>query len=100
MKHLLLGSALGLALLFGGAAQAQKPMGGEHVSGKRHPNLAAAQRLCEQALTRIDDAQKANEFDMAGHAAKAKDLLDEAYKELKQAAEEANKREKKEPMKP
>ena len=32
----------------------------------------------------------ANEFDMNGHAAKAKALLDEAYSEIKLAAEAAN----------
>jgi hypothetical protein len=35
-------------------------------------------------------AQEANEFDMQGHAQKAKNLLDEANKELKLAAEAAN----------
>jgi len=32
----------------------------------------------------------ANEFDMGGHAARAKDLLDQAYREIKLAAEAAN----------
>jgi len=41
--------------------------------GKRHPNLAAAQRLSHQAWERITAAQQANEWDMDGHAAKAKD---------------------------
>ena len=94
MRNLLLGSALGLALLFSGAAQAQMSAK-EHVSSKRHPNLAAAQRHVDQALGRIEDAQKANEFDLAGHARKAKELLDEANKELKEAAEAANKNDKK-----
>ena len=58
--------------------------------GKRHPNLAAAQRLCNQAYEKISAAQQANEWDMQGHAAKAKDLLDEANRELKAAAEAAN----------
>ena len=93
MRNLLLGSALGLALLFSGAAQAQ--MGREHVNPKRHPNLAAAQRHVEQALAKIEDAQKANEFDLGGHARKAKELLDEANKELKEAAQFANKNERK-----
>jgi hypothetical protein len=35
--------------------------------------------------------QQANEWDMSGHAAKAKELLDQASHELKQAAESANK---------
>jgi len=60
--------------------------------GRRHPNLAAAQRLIEQAQGRIDAAQQANEWDMNGHAARAKELLNQAYGELKQAAEAANRR--------
>jgi hypothetical protein len=36
-------------------------------------------------------AQKANEWDMRGHAQKAKELLEQANSELKQAAEAANK---------
>jgi hypothetical protein len=58
--------------------------------GKRHPNLAAAQRLSTQAYERITAAQQANEWDMQGHAAKAKDLLDQVNRELKAAAEAAN----------
>ena len=60
------------------------------VSAHRHPNIAAAQRLTDQAFKRITDAQQANEWDMDGHAAKAKDLLDQASRELKMAAETAN----------
>lgn len=60
--------------------------------GGRHPNLAAAQRLCEQAWERVSAAQQANEFDMEGHAQKAKNLLDEVNRELKLAAEAANRR--------
>jgi hypothetical protein len=64
----------------------------ENVSPKHHPNLAAAQRLIDQAFNKITAAQNANEFDLGGHAAKAKDLLDQANKELKLAAETANRR--------
>jgi hypothetical protein len=79
---------LGVLLLFGGAALAQKPK--QNISPARHPNLAAAQRLSEQAFEKIVRAQKANEWDMQGHAQKAKELLDEVNKELKLAAEAAN----------
>ncbi|HXY23284.1 MAG TPA: hypothetical protein VEI73_01440 [Candidatus Acidoferrum sp.] len=89
---LALGGTLALALICGGVAVAQKPV--EDISGKRHPNLAAAQRLSQQAWEKITAAQKANEWDMDGHAAKAKDLLDEVNKELKFAAEAANKNKK------
>lgn len=68
---------------------AQKPE--RDISARRHPNLAAAQRFCDQAFQKISAAQVANEFDMNGHAAKAKELLEQASKELKEAAEAANK---------
>ena len=61
-----------------------------NISGARHPNLAAAQRLSQQAFERITQAQEANEWDMQGHARKAKELLEEANRELKLAAEAAN----------
>jgi hypothetical protein len=63
----------------------------DNVSGKRHPNLAAAQRLSTKAYEKVVAAQQANEWDMAGHAQKAKDLLDQVNQELKMAAETANK---------
>jgi len=82
-------SLVGAALLSVGMLLAQQhPM--KNV-GARHPNLAEAQHLVAQAYTKIEAAQKANEFDMSGHAQKAKELLEEASKELKEAAETANK---------
>jgi F0F1-type ATP synthase membrane subunit b/b' len=69
-------------------ALAQQPA--RNVSGRRHPNIAAAQRLSQQAFGKIIAAQRANEWDMAGHAQKAKELLEQANAELKQAAEAAN----------
>jgi hypothetical protein len=56
----------------------------------RHPNITAAHKACEQAIEKITAAQKANEYDMEGHAAKAKDLLTQAEAELKQARAAAN----------
>lgn len=79
---------LGCFLLIGGIATAQRPR--RDVSPGRHPNLAAAQRLSQQAFERIMAAQRANEWDMQGHAQKAKDLLDQANRELRLAAEAAN----------
>lgn len=61
-----------------------------NVSASRHPNLAAAQRLSAQAYEKIEAAQKANEFDLKGHAQKAKELLEQANNEIKEAAEAAN----------
>ena len=63
----------------------------QNVSPHRHPNIAAAQQLSEQAFAKLAAAQSANEFDMAGHAAKAKELLSQANSEMKLAAEAANK---------
>jgi len=88
MTRNLLMALLGAALFCGGMAVAQKPV--QNVNPHRHPNLAAAQRLTEQAYQKIIAAQQANEFDLAGHAQKAKELLDQANKQLKQAAEVSN----------
>ncbi len=82
--------AVSLILCVGGVAVAQRPK--QNVSPGRHPNLAAAQRLSEQAWQRVLDAQKANEWDLAGHAQKAKELLDQVNNELKLAAEASNRR--------
>jgi hypothetical protein len=87
-KQMILGSIMSIALLFSGLIYAQKPA--ENISAKGHPNLAAAQRLCRQAYDKIAAGQQANEWDMEGHAAKAKELLDQASTELKAAAEAAN----------
>ena len=81
---------LGSALAIGGIAWAQRPK--ENINAGRHPNLAAAQRLSQQAWQRIIDAQKANEWDMSGHAQKAKELLDQVNSELRQAATAANRK--------
>ena len=57
----------------------------------KHPNLVAADKALATAWDKISAAQKANEFDMDGHAAKAKELLEQANTQLKEAAEAANK---------
>jgi len=85
---LALGGVLILALICGGVSVAQMPK--DNISGKKHPNLAAAQHLSQQAWEKISVAQQANEWDMEGHAAKAKELLDQVNQELKKAAEAAN----------
>ena len=73
----------------GGIAIAEQPA--QNVSKGRHPNLSAAQNLSLKAFDKIKAAQEANEWDMAGHAAKAKTLLEQVNAELKQAAQAANK---------
>jgi len=89
VRRAVLTSLTGIAIVAGGAMIAQGPPA-RNVSPARHPNLAAAQRLTDQAYNKITAAQEANEWDMQGHAAKAKQLLDEANRELKEAAEAAN----------
>ena len=86
-KSNLIATALWSGLLIGGIALAQPK---QNVSGAKHPNIAAAQRLSEQAYQKITAAQQANEWDMQGHAAKAKQLLEEVNNELRQAATAAN----------
>jgi hypothetical protein len=86
LKAVLCAAAL---VSFASVAIAQSPPV-ENVSKKKHPHLNAAQRLTEQAFNKITEAQQANEFDLGGHAQKAKDLLDQANRELKQAAEVSN----------
>jgi hypothetical protein len=86
-KKVLLGVMLSIGMLLGIGVYAQAP---PVTVGHRHPNLQAAQRLCDQAYQKITAAQQANEFDMGGHAAKAKELLDQASREIKEAAESAN----------
>lgn len=76
------------AVLVSGLAFAEKPA--RNVSSSKHPNLAAAQKLCVQAFEKIGAAQQANEWDMGGHAKRAKELLEQVNNELKQAALAAN----------
>jgi hypothetical protein len=45
-----------------------------------------------EAWGRIDQAQKANKDELGGHAAKAKELLEQVNHELKEAAEYAEHR--------
>ena len=79
---------LGSVLVIGGVAFAQPK---QNVSKALHPNLAAAQKFSVQAYEKIVAAQEANEWDLGGHAAKAKSLLDQVNNELKLAAEQSNK---------
>lgn len=79
------GSAiLAVAMVAGGAMLAQSPV--NNINPSRNPDLAAAQRLVTQAFEKITAAQKANKYDMKGHAARAKELLIQANQELKTAA--------------
>jgi len=84
VRKMLLGGVLCLGLFTSGV------LVGQDINPRRHPNLFEAQRLIEQAIGKVDAAQAANEFDMGGHAAKAKEHLAKAFAEIKQAAEAAN----------
>jgi hypothetical protein len=84
VRTIVFGSVVALGLVTSGF------VAGQDVSWRRHPNLAAAQNLIDQAYAKISAAQDANEFDMDGHAAKAKDHLAQANREIKLAAETAN----------
>ena len=92
-SKIVLSTIMSVGLIVGGILIAQeKPV--HNVNPEHHPHLAAAQHLVDQAYAKITEAQQANEWDMEGHAAHAKELLDQANKELKVAAEIANKNRK------
>ncbi len=55
-----------------------------------HPNLAAAQQYVQQAMGKVTEAQKANKYDMKGHADKAKRLMEQAIQEIQLAGEAAS----------
>ena len=59
---------------------------------KGHPNMMAAAKALDTAWEKITAAQKANEYDLGGHAAKAKDAIKLAMDELKLAAQAADKK--------
>jgi hypothetical protein len=76
------------ALLLCALTLAQEPV--VDIDKGKHPNLAEAQRLVVEANRHIAEAQKDNNYDMKGHAEKARQLLAEVNQELKAAAEAAN----------
>jgi hypothetical protein len=86
-KDLLIGTAAGLVLGCSGAIFAQAPVVN---IGERHGNLRAAQQYIQSAWQRIDAAQVDNNYNLGGHAGRAKDLLVQADEELKPAAITAN----------
>ncbi len=89
IKSHLIATILGALLTVGAVALAQPK---RNVSAERHPNIAAAQQLSQEAYEKISAAQQANEFDMQGHAAKAKQLLEQVNNQLRMAATAANKK--------
>jgi hypothetical protein len=90
MKKLAIAGLIAAAVFAGDVVFATPPE--RNVGAAHHPNLAAAQRLSHQAWEKIVAAQAANEWDLGGHAQKAKELLDQVSIELKAAAETANRK--------
>jgi hypothetical protein len=95
MKLTLSKIVLSVVVATGATACAEVPRIGEpvtDVSPYRHGNLAAAQELVRGAYDKLSDAQAANNAELGGHAARAKELLREAGEEIKLAAIAANRR--------
>jgi hypothetical protein len=90
MKRMLANSAAIASVFVALLACAQEPV--RNINPDRHGNLAAAQNLVQQAYDKLSEAQQANDSELGGHAAKAKELLREANEEIKMAAEAANRR--------
>ena len=90
MKNVVIAGLMAATVLAATVISAQEPV--ENISGHRHRNLAEAQHLSRHAWDKVVAAQKANEWDMNGHAQKAKDLLVQVNIELKEAAEAANRK--------
>jgi hypothetical protein len=84
-RNLALGGVLGLGLLAGGIVLAQNPPA-QDIDPHRHPHLSMAQHHLAEAFDSINHAQQANDWDLQGHAAHAKDLIDQASREVKEAA--------------
>jgi formate dehydrogenase assembly factor FdhD len=80
-------SGIAAVLICGGAVLAQV---GVDVDGHKHPNLAAAQQHIQEAYAKLDEAQNIYHDKLGDHAQKAKDLLTQANREIKAAAEYAD----------
>jgi hypothetical protein len=85
-------AVLAACLVVIATSYAQRPA--TDIDPARHGNLAEAQHHILQAFEKIEDAQKANRLELGGHGEKAKQLLDQASRELKLAAEFADHRAK------
>lgn len=90
MRGLLVTGIASALMLVASSAYAQQAPPARNISPHHHPNLAAAQRLSQQAYDKLIAAQRANEWDLAGHAQRAKELLEQANAQMKQSAEVAN----------
>lgn len=87
-KSFVLGAAMASATMFACVAMAQ---GRPFVNiGWHHGNLRNAQENIVAAFEYIQQAQRANDNQLGGHAVRAKELLTEANEELRLAADVAN----------
>ena len=84
MKKVLLIVIVGLSLLAGTAF-------GEKVRDWK--DLHKVHKHVKEAIHEMERARAANHYDMAGHGAKAEELLRQAEKELQEAVEAAKKAE-------
>jgi hypothetical protein len=91
VRKLLFGGVLSASLVTGGYLIGQGAPAPD-VDPNRHPNLAAAQRACDHAYAKLQEARHANDYDMQGHAKRAEQLLLDASHEIKLAALTANHR--------
>jgi hypothetical protein len=87
-KSFYLAGTLALGLVAMGVAYAQRPE--TDIDPSKHSHLADAQKHVVEAYNKVVEAQKDNHDELGGHAEKAIDLLDQANRELKLAAEYAN----------
>ncbi len=69
--------------------------GAGYAAGKNHPNLNKAQDLVAKAIDRLEDAQKANEDKLGGHAKNAEGFLKQAQPEIAAALQTAESNDKK-----
>jgi len=90
MSNSLFRSIAVIGFLAASLACAQEPV--QNIDRERHGNLATAQKLVREAFDRLTEAQAANNYDLGGHADKAKELLRQANEEIKLAAESANRK--------
>ena len=63
-----------------------------NIGRNRHENLWNPHQNIVAAYQYIESAQQSNNYELGGHAQKAKDLLTQADEELKLAAKSANHR--------
>jgi hypothetical protein len=85
-KVLMVAVAVCVSFILGAVVFAEPPVN----VGERHGNMRAAQQLIQQAWVKVDEAQHDNNYNLGGHAGKAKELLMQASEEIKMSAEAAN----------